>query len=166
MKKFINMSLVLALATIFTLCFTACSKDDDEAMPAKPILTLTEIGHENSKVGHPGRDFHLEGTILAEGLTKAIYVEIHQENGGSFKIEKDFTQGKYIGVRNADFHEHIDIPETAPLGEYHLHFTVVDQKGQQTTVESDVNLTEDDGTDAEEEEEEHEHHHESSRSAI
>ena len=42
------------------------------------------------------------------------------------------------------------------LGEYHLHFVVTDNRGQQTVAESDIELVEDDGDD----EDEHEHHHE------
>ena len=53
-------------------------------------------------------------------------------------------------------YEHIDIPENAPLGEYHLHFVVTDNNGQQTVAESHLELVEDDGDD----EYEHEHHHE------
>ena len=53
-----------------------------------------------------------------------------------------------------EFHEHIDIPAEAPLGEYHLHFTVTDQKGQTTLVEAHIDVIEFD------EEHEHEHGHE------
>ena len=155
MKKYMSLSLMTALVCMISLCFTACS-DDDEKLPAKPTITLTEVGHDNSKHAHPGHDLHLEADVLAEGLVQRIDVEIHQEGGGSFEIEKSYTSGKYIGVRNIEFHEHIDIPAEAPLGEYHLHFTVTDQKGQQTVAESHLEIVEDDGDD---EDEEHEHHH-------
>ncbi len=153
MKKITNMSLMMALISILTLSFTACSSDDDE-MPAKPAITLTEVGHDNSGHAHPGHDLHLEASLLAEGLIQRIDIEMHQEGGANKIVEQSITSGKYIGVRNADFHEHIDIPATAPLGEYHLHFTVTDQKGQTTTAESHIHLVEADG-----DEEEEEHHH-------
>ena len=155
MKKYIHLSLMMALAFMFTLSFTACNDDDDDKLPAKPSVALTEVGHDNSRKAHPGHDLHLEGNVLAEGLIKSINVEIHQE-GGKFEIEKAYTTGKYIGVRNCEFHEHIDIPADAPLGEYHLHFTVTDQKGQQIMTEQHVQIVEHDGD--EEEEEEHHHH--------
>jgi hypothetical protein len=153
MKKNIFKSLSMALALTLTLGFASCDNDDDNKLPAKPVVTLTEIGLENSKAAEQGGDLHLEGNILAEGLIKRIDIEIHKEGGTEQKIEKSFTEGKYIGVRNAEFHEHIDIPETAPLGEYHLHFTVTDQSGQSVTQEAHINIVENDGT-------EHEHHHE------
>jgi len=149
------MSLMAALTAIITLGMTSCSSDDDEQLPAKPVITLTEVGHDNAKHCHPGHDLHLEASILAEGLIQRIEIEIHQKDGGTQKIEQSYTDGKYIGVRNTDFHEHIDIPATAPLGAYHLHFTVTDQKGQQTMAESELTLIEADG-----DEEEHEHEHE------
>lgn len=155
MKKYMKASLLTALLCVFTFGIISCSNDDDEKLPAKPAITLTEVGHDNSKHAHPGHDIHLEAQVLAEGLIKRIDIEIHQE-GGSYKVPTaTFTEGKYIGVRNIEFHEHIDIPADAPLGEYHMHFTVTDQKGQQTTAESHIELVEDHG----EEEHEHEHHH-------
>lgn len=156
MKNFIYMSLAMAFSCILSMGFTSCGDDDDDV--AKPTITLTEVGHGNAKHAHPGHDLHLEADVVAAGLIQRIDVGIHQENGGEYKIEKVFTTGKYIGVRNVEFHEHIDLPADAPLGEYHLHFTVTDQKGQQTTAKSELELVEDDGDD--EEDEEHEHQHE------
>lgn len=104
-----------------------------------PSVTFTEIGHENSKVAMRGDDMHLEADIVAEGLIKSIQVELHK---GSFEIEKEYTSGKYFGVKNTEFHEHIDIPSDAPLGEYHLHFTVTDNNGQQTMAEAHVEIIE------------------------
>ena len=149
MKKYMYMSLMLALVSVSTLFLTAC--DDDET-PDKPQITLTEVGHDNSRHAHPGHDMHLEADIVAMGLIQRIDIRIHQEDGGTFEIKQSFTEGKYIGVRNTEFHEHIDIPEGAPLGEYHLHFTVTDKFGKQTTVESPLEISEDD-------DENDEHHH-------
>ncbi|MCR5519168.1 MAG: DUF4625 domain-containing protein [Bacteroidales bacterium] len=145
MKK--NIILSLSAIIVFTLLAISCKKDDEAA---KPEITLTEVGHENSKTAMRGDDMHLEADIVAEGLVKRIDVEFHKEDG-SYEIEKAYTEGKYIGVKNTEFHEHIDIPEEAPLGEYHLHFSVTDQEGQTTTVEAHVQVVEYD---------EHEHHDE------
>ena len=142
---------ILRFLAIFTLVagLAACQKN-----PAAPKITLTEVGHENSGKAEQGDDMHLEADILAEGLIKSIHVEIHKENG-SYEIEKSYTTGKYIGVKNIEFHEHIDIPAEAPLGEYHLHFTVTDNEGQTATAETHVEVIANDGVDDEEE-----HHHE------
>lgn len=146
---------MMAFTCVLSLISTSCSSDDDDTLP-KPTVTLTEVGHNNSKHAHPGHDLHLEADIMAEGLLKFIDIKIHQEGGGDFLIAKSFTTGNYIGVKNTEFHEHIEIPADAPLGEYHLHFYVTDQQGQQTLAESQLELVEADG---EEEEEEEEHHH-------
>lgn len=148
----INTILSLAAAAALLLSATSCNKEETTA---KPTVNLTEVGHDNEKVAMRGDDLHLEADILAEGLIKRIDVEIHQEDG-TYEIEKSYTEGKYIGVKNVEFHEHIDIPAEAPLGEYHLHFTVTDQKGQTTLVEAHIDVIEFD----EEHEHEHEHGHE------
>ena len=113
MKK----NLVLTVVLLMGLCmFTFSSCDDEKESTGKPIVGLNEVGKENSKTGIAGSDLHLEGEIIAENLIRRIDIEIHQEDGGDFKIEKSFTEGKYIGVKNAHFHEHIEIPSEAPAG--------------------------------------------------
>ena len=145
MKK--NIILLISSVLLLASLAASCKKDDSVA---KPVITFTEVGHDNSKHAMRGDDMHLEAEILAEGLIKRIDVEIHKEDG-SYEIEKSYTEGKYIGVKNVEFHEHIDIPAEAPLGEYHLHFTVTDKKGQTTLAETHIEVVEFD---------EHEHHDE------
>lgn len=155
MKNLKYMSLVWALVSSICLCFTSCDKEENESIPvARPVVTLTEVGHDNSKIAHPGHDMHLEASLLAEGVIQRIDVEIHSVAGGEDLLEIAYTDGKYIGIRNAEFHEHLEIPADASLGIYHLHFTVTDAQGQQTMTECEIELAEEDGDD-----DEHEHHH-------
>lgn len=104
--------LLFAVTPLFVT--TSCGKET----PA-PVVTLTEVGHENSHTATIGDEMHLEADIMADGLIKVIYVELHQEDGG-YEIETSYTAGKYIGVRNTRFHEHIDIP-TEPLPEITIY---------------------------------------------
>lgn len=138
MKK----SLFVAATLLLNLClFTLSSCDKDEKKDSgKLTVVLSEVGEGNNKTGIAGSDLHLEGDITAENLIERIDIEIHQEGGGSYQIEKSFTEGKYIGVKNTHFHEHIDIPADAPVGNYHLHFTVTDQKKQTVTKESELRV--------------------------
>ena len=145
------LSSLLTIFAAISLTFTACDNDDENTFAA-PKINLTEVEIDNSLQCSPGHDLHLEADIVAEGSIKRIDIEIHQEEEGSFEIEKSYTEGKYIGVRNTEFHEHIDIPQDAPLGSYHLHFIVTDQKGQQTTAECELEMVEDNGEEAN-------HHH-------
>lgn len=162
MKKSIFSAAMLLLSIFTTMCFTACGSDDDNSIVAKPVISDIEVGSDhddsNNRKAVRGHDMHLEAAILAEGLTKRIDIEMHQEEGATYEIEKSYTTGKYIGVRNTMFHEHIDIPEDAPLGAYHLHFTVTDQLGQQTTVEvEDIMIVDDD--DVVDDDHDHDHDH-------
>jgi hypothetical protein len=160
MKKYINMSLLMALIAVFSTVLTSCGDDDDDKLPAKPVVTLTEVGHNNLHFAHPGHDLHLEATIVAEGLIKSIDIEIHGEGDNKYEIKKSYTEGKYIGVRNTDFHEHIDISADIPNSDYHLHFTVTDMKGQQTTAESHIEVNEEDGDEDDDDDDDHDHDHE------
>lgn len=137
-----NKRFVWSVALLLNLClliFSSC-RDEKDSLPANPVVNLTEIGRGNNRTGVAGADLHLEGHIFAEGIIRRIDIEIHLESGGNFKIEKSYTEGKYIEVKNADFHEHIGIPAEAPAGDYHLHFSVTDRSGQTTTTVSELSV--------------------------
>lgn len=141
-----NIKLVRALVLLCNVCllvFSSCGKDEDET-PSKPVIVLEELGSgHDSPDDHAvaaGSDLHVEAQITAEGVIARIDVEIHQEDGGSFVIEQSYTEGKYIGVKNTEFHEHIDVPAETPAGEYHFHLTVTDQLGQTATAESELDI--------------------------
>ncbi|SHM47007.1 protein of unknown function [Chitinophaga jiangningensis] len=115
----------------------ACSKKDDVAPAA--TISLKEIGSNNSKVAYAGSDLHIDATIIAPGGIKAITVDIHSQESGGWKFDSTYTEG-FAGVKNADFHKHIDIPAEAAAGKYHIHLTVIDQQGKQTEVESELEI--------------------------
>lgn len=143
MKKTLYFAATVLLG-VFSLFISSCSDDNEEDNTAKkPVVTLNEVGEENSKTAAAGSDLHLEGDITAENGIKRIDIEIRPDSGSGLIIKKSFTEGKYIGVKNTTFHEHIDIPVEAPAGGYHLYFTVTDQQGQTETVESEISLTTD-----------------------
>ena len=146
MKTTNFLSLAKAILLTFTMsatCWlTACSSDDDDKTPA-PSVKLTEVGHDNSLAAHPGHELHVEASIVAEGTIKQINVIIAHTKS-DFTVAQAFATGKYIGVKNTDFHEHIDIPASAPLGDYRFRFAVTDQLGQQTIAERPLTLVEGD----------------------
>lgn len=136
-----NIRFFFLLSTILFGFLSSCKKDNEEIPAlAKPQISALEIGSGNNKTVQAGSDLHLEGDILAEALIAKIEIEVHQEGGGQYKFTKAYTDGKYIGVKNATFHEHIDVPADAPAGAYHFHFTVTDKAGNTTTVESPLTI--------------------------
>lgn len=141
-----NIRFFFLLSTLLFGFLSSCKKDNEEIPAlAKPQISALEIGSGNNKTVQAGSDLHLEGDILAEALISKIEIEVHQEGGGQYKFTKAYTDGKYIGVKNATFHEHIDVPANAPAGAYHFHFTVTDKAGNTTTIESPLTIQ---GTDA------------------
>ena len=141
-----NIRFFFLLSTILFGFLSSCKKDNEEIPAlAKPQISALEIGSGNNKTVQAGSDLHLEGDILAEALIAKIEIEVHQEGSGQYKFTKAYTDGKYIGVKNATFHEHIDVPADAPAGAYHFHFTVTDKAGNTTTIESPLTIQ---GTDA------------------
>jgi len=136
MKKIINMSLMMALFTVFTLCFTACSNDDDDKLPA-PQITLNEANIE-------GDILCVQADVIAKGRTSAILLTITGKDG-STKVTYPVTDSKYIGVLNIDgFHVHVDINgKNVEEGDL-LKMTVTDAEGQSVTAQKDITAEEED----------------------
>lgn len=134
---------ILVVAGIIS--FNACNKDDE---PAKPQITLNELGLDNSGIGYKGSDLHIEADIVAEGKIDKVTVEIHPEGDHDGKSsaniltewEFDTVYTEFSGLKNTTFHKHIDIPAEADTGHYHFHFIVTDLEGQQTTVEEELEV--------------------------
>ena len=136
MKKIINMSLLMALISVFTLSFTACSKDDDDKSPA-PVITLHEANIE-------GDILCVQADVVAKGRTAAILLTI-ADKSGNVKVTYPVTDSKYIGVLNIDgFHVHVGIDgKNVQEGDV-LKMSVTDAKGQTTNAQKDITAEEDD----------------------
>lgn len=131
-------SMTIALATVAIFGMTACDNEEEEPTPNKPIISNVELGHDDDKIGHIGEDLHIDAKVDAEGKIDKIKVEIHSEDGTGEDIEVEFTQ--FAGLKNTEFHEHVEIPATATPGEYHFHLEVIDQEGQTAEYEADIML--------------------------
>ncbi len=134
MKTILNpLFLLVSIASIGFL--TAC--EDDETT-AKPVIVLHELGIDNSHEAHIGGDLHIDAEIVAEGKIAKIVIELHSESSDN-EIEVEFVDG-YEGLKNAEFHEHVEIPETFMTGEYHFHLVVTDMEGNQAIMEEHVDI--------------------------
>lgn len=139
---------LIAITFVASMIFISCEKDD-ETNP-KPVITLTELGYENSKIGYAGTELHIEAEIVAEAKVDKITIEIHHEGEHVEKStsnalhedewEVDTTFTEFSGLKNTTFHKHIDVPVHAEVGHYHFHFIVTDMDGQQTTLEEEIEV--------------------------
>lgn len=81
-----------------------------------------------------GNDFHVEFLVHAVNGVHHIVVDIHghdvtvEEGEAEWHYEAEFEEG-YHGETEVEFHEHIDVPATAPNGEYHMTITIEDENG-------------------------------------
>lgn len=123
------------LAFITILIINSCGKD-----PAKPEINDFELGLNNSNIGYIGTDIHAEGEIIAEGKIDKIHIKINPENAPGSTWNVDTTYIDFNGLKNTDFHEHIEIPANAKEGLYHFHLIVIDLEGQSTDLERDLTL--------------------------
>ena len=137
MKKYINMSLMMALFAMFTLCFTACSSDDDDK-PAAPTITIKEANIEEGDI------VCVQADVKAEGLTKTIMLSINGKDGKE-KVAQPVVDDKYIGKLNIDgFHVHVDIKGKNVVEGDVLTISVTDAEGQTVTAKKDITAEEED----------------------
>jgi hypothetical protein len=144
-KKVFLFAIILGVATIFTAC------EEDEPI-AKPEITILELGdgdsHGNDHTATIGGDLHMEVEVLAEGKIDKIQVRIHpegehhEEEGEHDEWEIDTVYTKFSGLKNTEFHEHIEIDMSAEPGEYHFDFIVTDMEGNQSDAEANIELIE------------------------
>ncbi len=132
MKKYISMSLLLALISIITLSFTACSSDDDNNNTPAPVVTLKEANIEETILC-------TQANIVAQGRTAAILINVYDATGKTQKVAYPVTDSKYIGKLNIDgFHVHVDITNENVVAGDLLKLTVTDEKGRSTTAQMTV----------------------------
>lgn len=137
-----NIITTIIILTVIIL-FYGCAKE-----PVKPVITLTELGYDNTGIGYPGSDLHIEADIVAEGKIDKVTVGIHPEGehdgknltSALFAWEVDTVYTEFSGLKNTEFHKHLEIPAEADTGHYHFHFIVTDLEGQQSSVEEELDI--------------------------
>jgi len=138
----------LAIIALLGTVLYSCSSDDDNSMNA-PQITNFEFGegseHSTDPVAYIGSDIHLEAEINAEATVSSITLIIHAHDleVGEGEVEWDFeqvyTEAQYL-VINPTFHVHVDVPPTAPAGEYHIELIVTDEDGNSTEVDGHIQI--------------------------
>ena len=131
------------------LLLHSCSSDDDNVTVNAPVISNFEYGegsaHSTEQIAYMGSDIHLEAEIIAESSVSSITLSIHAhdltpgEDEVVWDFEKVYSNEKYL-VKNPVFHEHVDVPNNIPTGEYHIMLTVTDELGNKTEVEGHLQI--------------------------
>jgi hypothetical protein len=130
-------TLLVAITLLSGLIFSSCERNEPFA---QPTILLTELGFENSLTAYIGSDLHIEADVVADGRIEEISIEIHAEENNDSEWAVDTIYTEFSGLKNTNFHKHLEVPANANPGDYHFHFTVTDMTGQQTTVESELTI--------------------------
>lgn len=107
-------------------------------------ITLSDFSMDTSVVR--GNDFHIEFMIHAVNGVNGITVDIHahgltpEPGEVEWNFEELFQDG-YYQQTEVEFHEHINVPITAPAGEYHIIFTVEDEDGNTLEHHAHIDIT-------------------------
>jgi len=140
-NKIKYMKVVVLLGVSVMMLATACKKEDNNP----PVISNFEVGLSNSHIAYVGADLHIEADIVAQKNIQTIEVRVHVEDetlvpSGIIPWELDTVYTQFSGLKNTLFHEHVGIPSEVFQGAYHLHFVVTDMDGNQTDMESELQL--------------------------
>lgn len=107
-------------------------------------ITLSDISIDATVAR--GEDFHAEFMIYAVNGIHNITVDIHAHGitPGKREVEWDYEEEFLEGFHEeteAEFHKHIDVPVTAPAGEYHMIFMIEDEDGNTKEYETHIDIT-------------------------
>ncbi len=108
-------------------------------------ISLSDISIASSV--QRGTDIHAEFMVSAVNGIHDITVDIHAHGlpVGAGEEEWDFEEtysDGFHGLTEAEFHKHIDVPATAPAGEYHAMFIIEDEKGNTFEHHAHIDVTE------------------------
>ena len=107
-------------------------------------ITTSDLSIDENVVR--GSDFHAEFMIEAVHGVHNITVDIHGhdlavgEGEVEWDLEQVFEEG-YHGETSVEFHEHIDVPATAPAGEYHMSIIIEDEEGNTHVIDGHLDVT-------------------------
>ncbi|SHJ83266.1 protein of unknown function [Arenibacter nanhaiticus] len=113
------------------------------------IQVLDPITLDGFHIDHSvvrGKDFHAEFNINAVHGLHNIALDIHAHEITPAEGEEEWAfkkvyDTKYHEKTQIEFHEHIDVPATAPAGEYHMVFTLEDENGNTKEYETHITIT-------------------------
>ncbi|RAV28214.1 DUF4625 domain-containing protein [Sinomicrobium soli] len=131
MKKLIIRFLFLAV--LLPVFVVSCSNDDDGDDISAPLPTIegVDVGSGNNGIGVIGRDFHFEMDVVAGDRIEDVRIRIVQRSDDTYSHEwsHEIVWDEYQGVKNANVHKHLTIPEDAAEGVYDFIIIVNDTNG-------------------------------------
>jgi len=146
MKK--NTVLQRCIWLILALLFS-CGKDEDTPPKEEDVagetlaLVIREVGIGNSRVVYAKQDLHVDAKVTAPDKIAYVKMQITlAETNYGWDFIKTYTTG-YEGLKNTDFHEHVDVPENASPGNYELLLIAVDELGQRVQAKAGFEIRKD-----------------------
>ena len=137
-----RLTLLCIVAMFATMLLSSCQKEEALMVQEGASVTINELGANNSKIAYTGHELHLDADIQAPGKIAGIKLQITlAETNYGWDFLK--TYGDYKGLKEANFHEHVAVPENARPGMYNLLIVVTDERGQKTLSKSNFEVVKD-----------------------
>jgi hypothetical protein len=135
-----NVMKYLVAVLLAGVVFVACNKDDSGLQ----ISNVVAENHDGGKEIPLGGTISVNFTAIAGDKARLdfYHIEIH-DHPASGKVEDEYRiidesfkdKNTFKGLRNANVHEHIVVPNEANLGRYHVVIVVVDEDGNSVDTE-------------------------------
>lgn len=139
-KKFILLSV---LGLLIVSSFFSCKKENTLETAEKLDIVIKEVGIDNNMKVYAGQDLHIDADVTATRKISSIKIQITlAETNYGWDFTKTYTTG-YVNLKNANFHEHIDVPDNAKAGKYELLIIVTDELGEKVQQKVEFEIVKD-----------------------
>lgn len=152
--KIFNKNIFYLFTITAALGLTSCSDDDssDGLDNQAPVVTIHEP--TTDETADAGGEVHLDVELEDDVELASYKIEVHNDFDGHthdrpFGVEQTIpwslnqTQELDPGQTNYTIHQHLEIPENAAEGAYHLGIIALDQAGNQTEAYVEIIVGED-----------------------
>lgn len=140
MKK---VTTVLSILLIVLVVVSSCKKDDENPDVRPKITDVVAANHDGGTEVSLGGTISVDFEVITQSDAKLWYynIEIHDHPASGaiedeYKIIDDQFTDNFQGLINAHVHKHIQVPDTANLGSYHVVVIVVDEDGNSSDTEA------------------------------
>lgn len=142
------MCMVIALLSLY-----ACEKNTYVEVPKvihtkgiKPELSNLEVGIQNSMLGYPGEDLHVDAAFVAINEAASVYIYLTPVTLDNIADETkariyayDFSKN-FKSQKSGQLHIHFNLPEKMLYGTYELAIEVVDKEGNKGRIASPLTV--------------------------
>jgi uncharacterized membrane protein len=136
---------LFGLIAAVSVMAVACNDEEEQDTTAPVIREATIDGEDHDIKVAAGDEMHLDVHVTDNEALGELKMDVHDMfDGHSHKSAVDWSEVKTVQLSGKEqhVHEHMDVPQNATAGPYHVVFRLIDEEGNEGDfVELDFMIT-------------------------